>query len=68
MTSDTIAHVNARGRIQCGPHEFSSGQVVDVLIGGAWHTTRIEFDFDGKRYYSVDDLPLVGHAIRYAED
>lgn len=68
MSQEATAIINERGRIECGQCEFSSGDVVDVLIGGTWHTTRIEFNFDGQRYYSVDDLPLVGHAIRYAVD
>jgi hypothetical protein len=68
MSQEAKAVVNARGRIECGRYEFSSGDVVDVLIDGTWHITRIEFNFDEKRYYSVDGLPLIGHAIRYAAD
>jgi hypothetical protein len=66
MSKEATAVVNDRGRIECGRYEFSSGDVVDVLIDGTWHITRIEFDFSGQQYYSVDGLPLIGHVIRYA--
>jgi len=58
--------LNERGRIECGRHEFTSGDVVDVAINGTWQVTRIEFDFGRQRYYSVDGLQLVGHPIRPA--
>lgn len=60
------AFINDRGRIECHGTEFSSGNVVEVLIDGTWKLTRIEFDFEHKRYYSVDALPLVGNQVRSA--
>lgn len=60
------AYLNDTGRIQCGRHEFRSGDCVDVLIGGDWKSTRIEHN--GESYYSIDHLPLVGHPVRYSED
>lgn len=66
MSNEQLAYVNDRGRIQCGTCEFTSGDVVEVLVAGAWYVTRIEFDFGGQFYYSVDGLELIGHAIRLA--
>ena len=66
LTEPSLAYLNENGRVCCGRHEFTSGDCVDVLIKDAWISTRIEHN--GRAYYSVDGLPLVGHAIRYAPD
>lgn len=65
-TPQDVAYVNDTGRIQCGRHEFTSGDCVDVLINGKWIPTRIEHN--GRNYYSIDRLPLVDHPVRYSED
>jgi hypothetical protein len=61
-----VAFVSANGRIHCGRHEYTSGDCVDVQIDGVWHATRIEYD--GRGYYSIDHLPLIGNPVRPSKD
>lgn len=56
---------NAIGRIECNGIEFTSGNVVEVLIDGKWLETRIEHN--GRDYYSIDNYQLIGNQVRYSQ-
>jgi len=58
------AYVNERGRIQCGDHQFFTGECVAVWMSGEWVETRIEFDHEAQAFYSVDGLDLIGQEVR----
>lgn len=58
------AYFNDRERIECNGIEFSSGDVVEVLINGDWLVTRIEHN--GYEYYSVDGYQLIGNEVKPA--
>lgn len=63
MDTKQKAFLNQNDRIECNGVEFTSGDVVEVLINGVWQITRIEF---AQGYYSVDGLELLGNPVRYA--
>ncbi|EOZ8645551.1 DUF5348 domain-containing protein [Acinetobacter baumannii] len=54
---------NAYGRIECNGTEFTSGDVVEVLIDDKWMETRIEHN--GRDYYSIHNYQLIGNEVRY---
>ncbi|QIT20001.1 DUF5348 domain-containing protein [Acinetobacter pittii] len=54
---------NAYDRIECNGVEFTSGDVVQVLINGEWLLTRIEHN--GREYYSIDGYQLIGNPVKY---
>jgi hypothetical protein len=42
------------------PVEITSGELFRVEVAGAkeLQLTRMEYDYDGRRYYSIDGYPL----------
>lgn len=56
------AHINLNGRIECNDIEFSSGDLIEILIANQWIRTRIEHN--GQQYYSIDGYDLTSHQIR----
>lgn len=60
-----LAIINTNGRIECDGIEFTSGNVVEVLIDGKWLETRIEHN--GRDYYSIDNYQLIGNQVRYSQ-
>lgn len=57
-----MCKLNASDRFECTGIEFGSGSVVEVYLNGEWCKTRIEFG--SGRYFSIDDLPLLGNPVR----
>lgn len=58
------AFMNQNKRIECNGVEFTSGDMVEVLIDGEWLETRIEHN--GREYYSVDGYELLGRSVQYS--
>jgi len=65
MNTKQKAFLNQNDRIECNGVEFTSGDVVEVLINGVWQITRIEF---AQGYYSVDGFKLLGNPVKMARN